>query len=244
MRPLTVISIFLFLLVGCKDDPYDNPDKVALTFEFTHFVDGAPVAMDQLIYQNALEQDFSIKTIKYFISDVKLYKSDNTVISLNDIHYIDGRDSTTVSYTFTNKIHEGDYTKISFVHGLTPINNVTGSLGLDLDRLMEWPIPMGGGYHYMKLEGAYLTEGNYFNFHAGAFEGIPYEIDINIEKPFSVVGDKLNIKLVMEIQNWFTDPIDWDFNYFGPAIMDNHEAQETIQANGHNVYTFEVMNDL
>jgi hypothetical protein len=29
----------------------------------------------------------------------------------------------------------------------------------------------------------------------------------------------------------------WDFAYFGPAIMENHEAQETIQKNGVDVFT-------
>jgi hypothetical protein len=111
---------------------------------------------------------------------------------------------------------------------------------------MEWPVMMGGGYHYMKLEGNYETpdESSFFNFHSGAFEGVPYEIEVSIDKPFTVDGDKLSIQLAMEIQNWFTDPYDWDFNYFGPAIMGNHEAQETVQANGYNVYTFEVVNSI
>lgn len=244
MRSLTIFLILSYLLFACKNEPAKDPNTVELTFDFKHLVDGNPVVMDQLIYSNALDQDFSIKTIKYFISDVKLYKSDNTILSLNDIHYVNARDVNTFPYTFATKVQEGDYTGISFVHGLTQDNNITGSLGLELDRLMEWPLPMGGGYHYMKLEGDYLTAGNYFNFHSGMLDEIPYEIEISLNQPFSVTGDKLNIILKMEIQNWFSNPVDWDFTYFGPAIMNNHEAQSTIQANGHNVYTFEVVDEL
>ena len=41
----------------------------------------------------------------------------------------------------------------------------------------------------------------------------------------------------MEIQNWFKNPTEWDFAYFGAAIMGNHEAQATIQKNGADVFT-------
>jgi hypothetical protein len=44
----------------------------------------------------------------------------------------------------------------------------------------------------------------------------------------------------MEIQNWFTNPNDWDFSYFGPGIMGNPEAQKAVQKNGQNVFSFNV----
>ena len=51
------------------------------------------------------------------------------------------------------------------------------------------------------------------------------------------MNNQVQIDLDMEIQNWFKNPVDWDFAYFGAAIMGNAEAQATIQKNGKDVFT-------
>ena len=244
------ISIFLSLLfslliISCKTEENTNPNTVELNFNFSHLVDAAPVQLDQLIYKNALDQDFSIKTVKYFISALKLYKADNTVKIFSDIIYVDIRTPKTLNYTFASKISAGDYTGISFVYGLTPEENITGRFPEPPESLMEWPVPMGGGYHYAKIEGQYTTEDNYFNFHSGMLNGTAYEIHVDLKNhPFTVSGANLNLDLKMEIQNWFTNPTDWDFAYWGPGIMGNPVAQKTVQENGVDVFTFAVVENL
>ncbi len=231
------------LLTTCQKSTEPEPATVDFTLHFRHVVDGQPLQLDQLIYKNALGQEYSIKTVKYFVSRFQLHKADNTIIELPGIHYVDIRLPETLSYTFAQKIPQGDYTGISFVHGLVPEDNISGRFSEPPESLMEWPEPMGGGYHYMKLEGEYRTpnEDNFFNFHAGLLDGKAYEVHIDLtNQPFTVASDQLDIALEMEIQQWFTDPVDWDFTYFGPAIMGNHEAQATIQQNGQNVYSFAV----
>jgi hypothetical protein len=235
------------LIFSCSDDDHVDPNLVDLTFNFTHLVDDVPVQLDQLIYKNTLNQEFSIKTVKYFISGIKLYKDDNCVIEAPDIHYVDIRTPETLTYLLSKKISIGDYTGISFVYGLTPEENISGSLGLELDQLMEWPIHMGGGYHYMKLEGEYKTtaEESLFNFHSGMLKGTPYEIHVDFKnQPFTISNGKMVINVVMEIQNWFTNPTDWDFVSFGPAIMGNATAQKAVHDNGVDVFNFEVLENL
>ena len=240
------LSGYLLVLLGlaifsCKDDTV-APGLVDLNISFSHLVDGTTVQLDQLIYKNTLDQEFSIKTIKYFISQVKLYGSDNSIIELPDIHYIDIRTIETLNYTFSKQIPDGDYKGISFVYGLIPEENITGSLGLELDRLMEWPVPMGGGYHYAKIEGEFKTPDteSFFNFHSGAFEGVDYSIHVDfLNQPFTY-HENNSLSLKMEMQNWFTNPTDWDFEYFGEGIMGNPEAQKTVQENGVDVFSFEI----
>lgn len=230
-----------FLFSGCNSDE-PKPIEVGVDVHFLHLVNGGPVMYDQLIYKNALNQDFSIKTIKYFISDLTFHKADGSEIKFDDIFYVDPRSGAS-QFNLSGRIPAGDYAGISFVHGLAPENNITGSLGLELDQLMEWPVMMGGGYHYMKLEGEYqtATEQSYFNFHAGALDGTPYEVQVNLSnQPFTVGQYDIGLEITMEIQNWFTNPVDWDFTYFGAAVMGNAEAQQTIQQNGHDVYSFKV----
>jgi len=237
---------FFILLIGlvlssCKSDEDVNPNTAEVELHFFHYVDGVPVQLDQLIYENALDQQFSIKTIKYFISGVKLYKADNTTVELSDIHYIDVRKPETLSHIYSEKILSGNYTGLSFVYGLIPSENITGRFPESPESLMEWPVPMGGGYHYMKLEGEYKTptEEDFFNFHSGMLAGTAYEIHIDLKnQPFEVVGSDVNILLNMEIQNWFTNPTDWDFAYWGGGIMGNPDAQKTVQENGVDVFSF------
>lgn len=225
-------------LVACGPQDEVTPANANLTINFTQTVEGVPVELDQMIYKNALQQPFSIKTIKYFISGIKLYKADNTVIEFPDIHYVDIRTPETLKYILSKQIPQGDYTGIAFTYGLSPQENITGSLGLELDQLMEWPVPMGGGYHYAKIEGQYIAEDNYFNFHSGMLNGKDYAIYVKLlDQPFTVT-DHSTIMLNMEMLHWFTNPFDWDFTYFGPAIMGNAEAQQVIHDNGIDVFSF------
>ena len=92
----------------------------------------------------------------------------------------------------------------------------------------------------MKLEGDYITEGNFYNFHTGMLNGTPYEVHVDLKNnAFNVDANQVTLQINMEIQKWFTSPNNWDFTYFGPGIMGNPEAQETVQENGIDVFSFE-----
>lgn len=241
MKAFSFFSSLLVLIIlsGCTNDSV-QPEKSTVQLQFTHEVNSQPLELDQIKYTNAVGQAYSIKTVKYFISRVTFHKSDGTDIVIPDIHYVDIRDEATLTYELSEKIPYGSYSGISFVYGLVPEDNVTGSLGLDLDRLMEWPVPMGGGYHYMKLEGEYVYNDvtNFFNFHSGGLNGVAYEIHVDLpNSAFDANASKLGVGFVMEISNWFKDPVDWDFNYWGSGIMGNADAQATVQKNGANVFS-------
>ena len=235
------------IITSCTSNNNVTPNTVEVDISFTHSVDGNPVQLDQLIYKNILDQEFSIKTIKYFISGVKLYAEDNSIIELDDIHYIDARTAETLNHIFSQKIPPGNYKGISFIHGLTVEENITGRFPESPESLMEWPVMMGGGYHYMKLEGEYKTpsEESFFNFHSGMLDGNPYEVHVDLtNQPFTTTGTSVHLNLNMEIQNWFTNPTDWDFVFFGPAIMSNAAAQKIVQDNGADVYSFAVLENI
>jgi hypothetical protein len=229
------------VLFSCDKEDNPNPETVAVTINFAHLVDGDDVILDQILYKNVLDQEFSIKTIKYFISDLKFHKDNGDIVAFDDIHYVDIRSAETLTLELSKKIAQGNYQGISFVHGLAPAQNITGRFTEPPESLMEWPVMMGGGYHYMKLEGEYRTPTaqSFFNFHSGSLNGNAYEVNVDLQnQSFVVTDDQLHLTLQMEIQNWFTQPTDWDFTYFGSAIMGNAEAQATVQENGANVYSF------
>ena len=123
------------------------------------------------------------------------------------------------------------------------------------DKMM-WPDILGGGYHYMMLNGRWLDEQdqeNIYNFHLGIgqlYKGDEINIDsiyayvqnyftvnlpnssINIEK------DKTReIELVMNIESWYETPHNFDFNYWGGAIMEIQPAMRMGVENGYDVFT-------
>ena len=110
------LSIFLagLVLIACSsNDPI--PAQVQVSLDFSHVVDTQPLQFDQIIYKNALNQDFSIKTLKYFVSSFTLYKKNGDIVEFDDIHYIDARIPESLSLTLTKKIPTGEYTGISFI---------------------------------------------------------------------------------------------------------------------------------
>ncbi len=233
-----VIIIFVFFSTCTKNSV--DPEEAKVTISFDHINNSSPLVLDQAVYTNAVGQEYSIKTVKYFISRVTFHKTDGSTYESPDIHFIDIRDANTLHLELTNKIPYGNYTSISFVYGLVAEDNITGSLGISLDRLMEWPVPMGGGYHYMKLEGNYTgsNESDFFNFHAGPLAEKDYSITLDVPvNDLLVAGESLKFNIEMNIANWFQNPTNWDFKYWGSGIMGNPDAQATVQKNGVDVFS-------
>jgi len=241
---LLLASITLVFFLACTSNTV-APAETTVTIGFVHLNNNVALELDKIRYTNSLGQDYSIKTVKYFISKVTFHNTNGTDYVSSNIHYVDIRDTETLSQELTENIPYGTYSGISFVFGLVAKDNVTGSLELDLDRLMEWPAPLGGGYHYMKLEGEFVDNNatSFFNFHTGALEGEAYEIHIDIPNlNFELNSNALNsttlyMEITMEISNWFQNPTNWDFSYWGSGIMGNPEAQATVQKNGQDVFS-------
>ncbi|UTW64848.1 hypothetical protein KFE94_09140 [bacterium SCSIO 12643] len=236
-----IISILTFS--HCKKDTIPEPNEIAnimVKMNFNHLLNHNPVEMDTIKYVNSNTDTFSIRTIKYFISRVTFHRDNKADIVLKDFHYVDQELPESLTHIFKDLIPEDSYSSVSFTFGFTNTDNTSNMFTTAPEMQMFWPENMGGGYHYQKLEGQYLDHGikKFFNFHAGGLDKIDYSIHIQLANSnFQVKNDQVQIDLNMEIQNWFKNPVNWDFSYFGAAIMQNHEAQQTIQKNGHDVFT-------
>lgn len=110
---------------------------------------------------------------------------------------------------------------------------------------MSWPDMIGGGYHYMKINGRWIDETDVkqpFNLHMGKisygndFIDNTFTVTLPLEQFLVSKNTSSDLSLVMNVNNWFSDPYIFDFNVFGGSIMQNREAQEVLQANGHNVF--------
>lgn len=251
---IVISSLFFIALVGASCNMGINKESKQefghLQINFSH-----NVQMDTFMYVNASGNPYLVSEIQYFISDVKLYKSDDEFILLDDfedIHYVDTDIQETSKYVLMDSVPPGDYTKVSFTFGINEEKNQPMIFINPPESFMFWPAYLGGGFHYMKLNGKWINEEGetkVFNFHLGI--GQKYDDDrkiisfhqnyFEVELPNSLISFKsdmiTNMDVVMNIQSWFTGPHDYNFNEWGGKIMQNQKAMKLGCENGYDAFS-------
>jgi hypothetical protein len=202
-------------------------------------VDGGPHQMNTGQYTNAAGNVYSTSKLEYVVSDVMLSGPAGTV-QLADVHYVDAGQPGTMSLTVSD-VPAGQYTTLSFVHGVPGAENVAGAFP-DLDNIgMAWPAMLGGGYHYMRHEGSFTRDdgepGN-FTTHTGPSMGNDFSIAFSMNLgSFEVPSEgSATVELAMDVNRWYTGGADWDFNDYG-LIMANTAAQTALRGNGSDVWS-------
>ena len=237
---MLLLAVALIGFNSCKKDKEIVKD-VTFNVNFNHKVNNDLVEMDTLLYTNAFGNKFSVSTIKYFISDIVLYKASGD-IKIATAQYIDVRMPITTSLSVNAMVSEEDvFTGMSFIYGLNEARNFDGAFPNPPANAMEWPIPLGGGYHYMKLEGKHDSSGSIKNFqcHTGPTNGNQYYKSFNSNKSFSVAGDSKSIDINMNIEKWFSTPNTLDLNDI-TRIMGNESMQAKLEQNVTDVFTIEI----
>jgi len=260
---LLIVAFFaLYGLNGCKDKPLDSePAKEygKIKFNFTHLVDGLPLEKDTMKYTNAAGNVYEVSQLMYFISDVTLHNSDGSTRVIDewkDINYVDIGIPSTLCWNVYDDIPVGIYSSISFTFGIKEAKNITMMYVNPPEVNMMWPSVLGGGYHYMMLNGKWLDTANVVQnlaFHLGI--GQLYKSNVintdsiyafvqnyfNVDLPnssFTIEKDKTReIEIIMNIESWFQTPHIYDHNYWGGAIMQNQAAMQMVKENGFDVFT-------
>ncbi len=266
-RSLIKLGLLLFLitvfLAACKTDEPDPPDEKTgkIILHFKHQIDGLPIEFDTLMYVNAAGNQYLVNEIQYFISDVILHKngSETLIDDWKDIHYIDTDIPDTHIWEVFDKIPEGTYDSITFTFGIPEEKNISFMYVNPPESFMFWPEFLGGGYHYLKLNGKWLAQGQQtqttpFDFHLGrgqVYHSYPDSITGFIPNEFNVSlpnagfqlndGQTIDINIFMNIENWFQGPNIYDHDIWGGYIMQNQEAMQLVKENGHNVFSVEII---
>ncbi len=230
---LQIFALCILFLSSCEKD------ENQITFEFIHRVGTETLEFDTIRYVNAYGNTFSVVTLKYFISNIILQKTDGGSLLIDEEHYIDASDNTTTSFIPLLKIPVGTYSRISFVFGLDTLKNVSGWFTNPPESKMEWPLGMGGGYHYLKLEGKLNATGliKSYQAHMGQLKGMPYYISVDLpESSFNIDGDDVNIQIIMDINKWWVNPNTLDLNDI-TGIMGNGSIQQQLKENGNDVFS-------
>jgi len=256
-----IILIIVLLISSCTEDnppdpPEDNTGKIVLNFH--HEIDGYGIQFDTLIYENAAGNQYLINEIQYFISDVTLYNSNGSELMIDDwidIFYVDTDLPETHSWEVFDKIPEGTYDSIAFTFGISEEKNISFMFVNPPENFMFWPEYLGGGYHYLKLNGKWLEEDQTiqttpFDFHLGIgqiYHSYPDSIIGFVQNYFRVSlpgsnfelskGEKKEMNIIMNVENWFQNPHIYNHDEWGGYIMQNQDAMLTAKENGSNVFS-------
>jgi hypothetical protein len=265
MKPKSVLFVLLFgvaVFQACKkDDPAEEPAG-SINLAFEQHADGVPLVKDDLRYTNAAGNRFLVTEVKYFISDITLYQSGGTQIHIDDkaeVFYADNDIPSTLSVPLQDPIPAGSYDSVSFIFGIPEAKNKSQLFVNPPEALMGWPEVLGGGYHYMMINGKWVDTTGFlqpFNFHLGIgqlYHGSGFDTDsiyAFVQNDFRVslpgssfsVGDKevLTLKITMNIEKWFGPPQVYDFNVWGGAMMQNQAAQAVARENGRFAFEIEI----
>ena len=209
----------------CTYSPIKN-----LNIHFTQTINGNPLNINEMIYTNHSNENYSVQTLRYLISDITLQAEDGTNTFLYDVHFIDISTDSTLTLKIPEIVNR-NYISLSFTMGLDPIRNITNLfLNENFFPSFAWPDFLGGGYHYMQLEGDFNTVFNGYATHTGATNGI----DFSFNKTFPITINRTNnirdITINMEITNWYQNPELLNFTTNG--IMGDIISQEILKDNG------------
>ncbi|MBO7629433.1 MAG: hypothetical protein J6S87_05760 [Bacteroidales bacterium] len=201
------------------------------------------------MYQNAAGNLFEVNDVQYFISHVMLETASGEMVEITDnqgIHYTDIRIPNTLSWPVTDEIPVGGYKSITFVFGLEGAQNSTGYFPNPPENNMSWPDVLGGGYHYMKINGRWIDASGVrqpFNLHTGTiatdigFAANTFTVTLPLEQFTVSKNSNSSLTSQMTVNARFTNPDLFDFNVYGGSIMQNREAQEVLRENGGDVFS-------
>ena len=252
MRFLFFSFLTCCVLMSC--DPTNNKMD-NLNIEFKHFIDdnelyfGSDWDWDAVWFHQdyvnkSINYQYNIRRALYVLSDIILYFEDGSSQVLDDYFFINTDDPSTF---YKSLDVPGACSGISFRIGFSSENNIDNYYINDQDNfhsLMLWPNLNGvnlffqGGYHYMKVEGKYLEDGesSFYNAHTGPINAQDYSILID-QLTFPATSSMV---INVNLNNFFNDPL-YDISLFGSAIMDNVDAQSILSQNGTGIFSVEIL---
>jgi hypothetical protein len=259
---IAFVLLLAVLLPACKKT--SPPEIVPLNtgtilVEFDHRVSNAPLIYDSLLYETSLGNHYQVNDLQYFISDLRLHLKDGgwtTVLAAGGIHYVDGRVPSTMTWQGIEPLQAGTYDSIVFTFGLNADDNFSYRFSDPPERDMFWPVVLGGGYHYMKMNlkwrSGTMPELMPFMFHIGIgqmYGGTtmnPDSIIGYIQNYFTVgfpanlnlgVDEHRTIGIIMNIEKWFDSENAFDFSLYPMGIMQSQEGMYRACRNGKTAFS-------
>lgn len=237
---------------SCAPDPEAENFRLVITFE-SHW-NNSPVnqtTFGNFLFENASGELLSIERLRYLISDIALERKDGSQVLLKAYHLVDMSRAASLRLSLETFTPLADIRGISFVFGLNRSTNQDGVYP-DLNAAV-WNVPqaMGGGYHFMQLDGKFKTqpavEAMGYNFHAiqavdsQVGSGLVFEDTFfEVSQEFIPQSTEQALTVSMNVAEWFVNPHLWSLETAHSMLMSNFEAQKRMAENGKSVFSITV----
>jgi hypothetical protein len=234
------LFIFCILLVSCKkSDDNALPEKKvgSVSLNISYSADSQPLLWNEMIYKNQAGEQYSVNRLQYYLSGFRFYKDKALIQEIDSVFFVDARRSET-NMLLLPAVIIGLYDSISFCIGVVPRKNKIDGLPATIDNVnMVWPDAMGGGYHFLKFEGHWkdslATPGFAMHLGSDGLQGFA-----GISNWSTVLPGKITeVKMSMNINEWFRNPNTFSFAKDGVYIMGNGPLMQKIMQNGGDVFT-------
>lgn len=253
LSTIAIIAIAIAAISCKKDTKAPAPEDLAplptagsLEIEFEGMVGTDGLVLGTQTYTNAAGNTFNVSMYKYYISNIKLTRSDNSVWVQPDSYYLIDYSvplSTTISVP---NVPYGNYKSMEFMIGVDSTHNVSGAQtgALDPANGMFWS--WSTGYIMAKIEGTSpqsTASGNNLIFHIGGFSG-PNNVLKTVSPSFNgdsaIVSPTISpkIHLANDLLQWFESPTTVDFSTLNTIHMSG-TAAKTISDNYADMFSVE-----
>ena len=179
-----VAIVMMLTLTHCKKDKTTTPEPTpmdvlpgsgSLNLYIKGMVGSTPLVFSTQTYTNQAGNTYKINMAKYYISNIKLTKTDNSVYTVSNSYFLIDLTDSLKSMAKLSSIPFGNYKSIEFMIGVDSLRNVSGAQtgGLDPSLGMFWT--WSTGYIMAKIEGTSPQSpdlGNAIEFHIGGFSGV------------------------------------------------------------------------
>ncbi len=233
-----ILFLLLLLVTACRKEEKVRPQTPGsnLQIQFEYYVDTTPLQFDTMMYTNAAGNLYSVTRLQYYLSGIKFYLNNQVKYTIDTVMYLDAarQEYTTVTL---NDIPVSEYDSISCNIGLDEKHNVSYSLPGTLENTnMEWPDIMGGGYHFLKLEGHWKNDTSISGYamHIGTNQ---FLVKAGMKAYLTMQpGKTQKITLQMNINEWFENPYTYNLATDGTYSMGNAELMKKLAENGGKVF--------
>lgn len=241
MGKVILLVLCFYTIVGCSHRDISYSPAISsyggLSIIINHSVNNQLLLWDSIKYHNEAGNVYSISKLQYYISNIRLYKNNNIVQQNDSAYYIDAKHQYS-SVMLIPTLLAGVYDSVALTIGLLPFQNISYGLPTTIENTnMGWPDAMGGGYHFLKLEGHWKDAAvvNGFALHVGKSgfhceAGFACNLDVR-------ANQITNLNIMMNINEWFRKPAEYDFSSDGVYSMGNEVLMRKIIVNGQDVFS-------
>lgn len=158
------ISLFaiitLLWITGCQQDKDASTPKNNVQLSFANEFGGQALQLNKT-YTTLLNDQLTITTFNYYVSNIALKKADGTVWTQEESYHLYKTDDQNNGQFAINlqEVPQGQYTELTFSVGIDPLRNSSGAQEGALDPINGMFWTWKTGYMFVKSEGFYYQNG-------------------------------------------------------------------------------------